>query len=152
MQQSDPSSDDRRATRANDLYWRSDRSVNQIADELDVSKGTLYGLVRPLPTGLPCPECGAELEYPNRTARDRSLVACPECDLEEDEELVREAWRETAAGSPSGAVVVESRTSDGRRAVVTDAPSARLGNAGLAAALFLGAAAGLALVLWARRR
>jgi predicted DNA-binding protein YlxM (UPF0122 family) len=51
---SSPAAEDR----ANELYWGSDRSVNQIADELDLSKGALYGMIRPLPAALACPECG----------------------------------------------------------------------------------------------
>jgi len=35
--------------RANELYWGSDRSVNQIADDLDLSKGALYEMIRPSP-------------------------------------------------------------------------------------------------------
>ena len=63
--------------RANELYWSSDMSVNQIAEELDLSKGMLYGLIRPRPAGLACPECAEELVYPNRTAKERCLLACP---------------------------------------------------------------------------
>ena len=55
---------------ANELYWDSEKSVNQIADELDLSKGALYGLIRPLPAGVGCPLCGDEVVSPNRTAHD----------------------------------------------------------------------------------
>ena len=72
--------------RANELYWSSDMSVNQIAEELDLSKGMLYGLIRPRPAGLACPECSEELVYPNRTAKERAMLACPRCAWEGDEE------------------------------------------------------------------
>ena len=68
--------------RANELYWESDKSVNQIADELELSKGMLYGMIRPLPAGLPCPRCSSDLEYANRTARERGLITCRTCALE----------------------------------------------------------------------
>ena len=68
----------------NRLYWSSDRSVNQIADDLGISKGTLYEVVEPAGSGLGCPECGEQLVYPNRTARDRGSLTCPECGLETD--------------------------------------------------------------------
>ena len=70
--------------RANELYWESDKSVNQIADELELSKGMLYGMIRPLPAGLPCPRCSSDLEYANRTARERGLISCRTCTLELD--------------------------------------------------------------------
>jgi hypothetical protein len=66
------------AERAHELYWYSDRGVNGIADELGFSKSRFYDLVRPLPAGSPCPECGRELVYETRTARDRGEPICPE--------------------------------------------------------------------------
>ncbi len=114
-------------------------SVNQIADELDVSKGMLYEMIRPLPTAQGCPECGEELAYPNRTARDRGLVACAACGWEGDED-------EAEAYGEGGVLELPSYDEEGS----TPWPPARkrvmLGGA------FLGAAAGLALVFWSRRR
>jgi len=81
-------------SRANELYWDSDWSVNRIAEELDLSRGALYALIQPLATGIPCPDCEGELQYPNRTARERTLVTCAGCGLEESEAVVLEAWRE----------------------------------------------------------
>ncbi|MEE8147450.1 MAG: hypothetical protein V3T24_07605 [Longimicrobiales bacterium] len=71
--------EDRAAQEANKRYWGSDVSVNQIAETMDLSKGRLYGLLVPLPTDQPCPDCGGETEYPNRTARDRENATCPSC-------------------------------------------------------------------------
>ena len=75
--------------RANDLYWRSGASVNQLARELDLSKGALYEIIAPLPAGVPCPRGDGELSYPNRTARERGFVSCPVCGFEDEEEHVR---------------------------------------------------------------
>ena len=72
--------------KANELYWSSDRSVNQIADEMDLSKGTLYGMIRPWPAGASCPACIQEAVYPNRTAKEKGLLACPSCGWEGDED------------------------------------------------------------------
>ncbi|MBW3533600.1 MAG: hypothetical protein KY453_00060 [Gemmatimonadetes bacterium] len=97
---------DPRESRANELYWESDESVNQIADDLELSKGTLYGMIHPRDAGLPCPECRGGMVFANRTARDKGLLNCPECGLEEDEDEVRDLWedvgieRVTAGGSP----------------------------------------------------
>jgi hypothetical protein len=85
--------------RANALYWESDRSVNQIADELELSKGMLYGLIRPLATPLACPRCSSALEYTNRTARERGLLTCAACGLEHEEAQVRA--RETPVAAPA---------------------------------------------------
>jgi transposase-like protein len=71
--------------RANRLYWESGRSVNQIADEMDLSKGMLYEMIQPLGSGVPCPRCSAETRYSNRTARERGMITCPSCGLEADE-------------------------------------------------------------------
>ena len=100
--------------RANDLYWGSDRSVNQIADEMELSKGMLYGMIRPLPAGLPCPQCSSDMEYPNRTARERGLVTCRACGLEVDEQAVRAKWESAAAEAPSGKLLVTPRPAAGR--------------------------------------
>lgn len=97
---------DELATKVNRLYWESDRSVNQIASDLSVSKGTLYDLVDPLPAGLPCPKCGEEMTYPNRTARERGFLDCPACGFEEEEGEIQEVWHEAAGRTGGGAVVV----------------------------------------------
>lgn len=76
---------------ANALYWESDAGVNEIAERLDLSKGALYGLIEPLDAGLDCPECGASMEYPNRTALDKAMVTCNGCGLEEEFALVEAA-------------------------------------------------------------
>lgn len=140
---------DDRATerRANDLYWTSDESVNQIAEELDLSKGTLYGLIRPLPTGLACPDCGEELLFANRTARERSMVSCALCgwegEVDDSAPFGGDGGVTLPELSDSSASPAESRSfadSDPGRTRVM------LGGA------LLGAAAGLALVFWSRRR
>lgn len=144
-----PADDDEAQERANELYWASEGSVNSIAEELGLSKGSLYQLVRPLPAGLPCPRCGSEMEYPNRTARDRGFLACPSCDLEEDEDVVKEAWHED--GEPDGVVVRPSLGEGaGRRIRAMGAGNDRTRI--VLAATFLGAAAGLVVALWSRKK
>lgn len=124
---------DARATRANDLYWDSDASVNDIAEALDLSKGTLYGMIRPRDAGLACPECRGGMEHPNRTARDRGFVTCAACGLEEEEALVREAL-----------ALDEERTAP--------AAGARTGpSTATVATALLGAAAGIVVARWLRR-
>ncbi len=68
--------------RASTLYWHSSRSVNSIADDLGLSKGRLYDLIRPLASGRDCPNCQSELVFTNRTAKERDAAICPVCDAE----------------------------------------------------------------------
>jgi len=130
--------------KANDLYWDSQWSVNRIAEELDLSKGTLYGLIRPLPSGLTCPDCSQEAVYPNRTAKDREMVACPSCGWEGDE-------LDADAGGGDGAVTLPDMpdaVDDVTPPPLSDGDHRRV----IVGGALLGAAAGLALVIWARRR
>lgn len=120
------------ADRANGLYWDSEASVNDIAEDLDLSKGSLYALVRPRGSGIDCPECGVELEYPNRTAREKGYLHCPGCGLEEEEAVVR-VLAEESASVP---------------ATVTESPEAWRVRWGV---VLLGAAAAVLLARWTRR-
>jgi predicted RNA-binding Zn-ribbon protein involved in translation (DUF1610 family) len=125
--------------RANELYWGSERSVNQIADDLDLSKGALYAMIEPLATGLGCPLCGSEVAYPNRTAKERDRLDCPTCD-----------W-DGSADETTG----YEEPDDDPPAALAPLPPASVTNARLrtiAGGALLGAAVGLALVIWARRR
>ena len=132
--------------RANELYWTSDLSVNQIAEELDLSKGMLYELIHPAPAGLACPECSEEVVYANRTARDRALLACPQCGWEGDED-------EADLGVGDGSVVVpEAMEADAAADPAAGTPADPGRKRVMVGGALLGAAAGLALVLWSRRR
>lgn len=120
------------ADRANASYWDSGASVNDIAAELDLSKGSLYGMIRPRGSGLDCPECGEELEYPNRTAREKRFVTCSGCGLEEEEEVIRELAKNDDLSEPRRTTALSPQRT-------------------LVATILLGAAAGVALVRWLRR-
>lgn len=131
--------------KANELYWGSESSVNQIAEELDLSKGVLYGLIRPRPAGLACPECAEEVVHPNRTAKERGTVACPTCGWEGEE-------MDADANGGDGGVSLPSFEDDDDNVTV---PPIRFSSSRQRTALggaLLGAAVGLALVFWARRR
>lgn len=77
-----PSSDAEMKLRANEAYWQSNASVNELADRFDLSKSALYALIAPLPAPGSCPTCKGRVAYPNRTARDKALVQCPACGFE----------------------------------------------------------------------
>jgi len=145
---------------ANRLYWESDESVNQIGEKLGLSKGVLYGLIDPLPAGLPCPGCGDEMVFPNRTARDKGFLACPECGKEEEEAVVQAYWEgKTPPGGESdldGPLALAQRAGDamqkavdsGRDRVSSMSPRNRV----LAGTALLGVAAGLLLGAYFRKR
>lgn len=76
------------AEEVNRRYWDTGQSVNQIADELGISKGQLYELLNVMPAGVRCPRCSGELGYPNRTAREKNFVTCVTCGFEEELEAL----------------------------------------------------------------
>lgn len=136
--------------RANALYWGSDMSVNQIAEALDLSKGALYEMIRPLATAISCPSCGAETVHPNRTAKERGLVACPDC-----------GWGAEGAPAPATSVArapskpaLAAAPARERRLPAAEPTSGRggLSKGTLVAGLLVGAVAGAAIYLWSRRR
>ena len=70
--------------RANDLYWTSDMTVDEIVDDLGVSRTSLYAAIEPIPAGLVCTDCDERMVFTNRTARDRGLATCPSCGRESE--------------------------------------------------------------------
>lgn len=155
------------AARANDLYWSSDESVNQIADGLELSKGALYAAIEPLASGLGCPLCGDEVGYSNRTARDRKQLDCSTCDWDgspdetvalvttaEDPAETRRRERTPPIRPPSASrpdAGIDEATSDGQVAV-PPRPLIVPPMGTIAKGALIGGAVGLALVLLTRRR
>jgi hypothetical protein len=68
---------------ANRLYWESDASVGEIADQLAMSRRALYDAIEPRPAGVACTECGVALVFRNRTAMERRRAECLECEIEQ---------------------------------------------------------------------
>jgi hypothetical protein len=67
---------------ANRLYWETNASVAEIADQLAISRRALYDAIEPRPAQAPCTECGVILVFRNRTAAERRRAECLECELE----------------------------------------------------------------------
>jgi hypothetical protein len=145
---------------ANRLYWESDQSVNQIGEALDLSKGVLYSLIAALPAGVPCPNCGEEMVFPNRTAREKGFLACEECGMEEEEAAVRSHWEDEGelpeAESPEETRPLARRAGDavqkavetGKERVSSLSPRGRV----IAGTALLGVAAGIVLGTYLRKR
>ena len=125
--------------RANELYWGSDMSVNQIADALDLSKGALYEMIRPLPASVACPRCATEAEHPNRTAKERGLIVCPWC-----------GWE--GAEADGAEAPLPSETPSAHAPFPAGTQSIGRPPRSLTSGVLLGAAVALGLVLWARRK
>jgi len=132
--------------RANALYWSSQKSVNQIADELNLSKGVLYGMIRPKRAGLACPACGEEVVFPNRTSKERHQVACATCGWEGDQ------LDAVSAGGDGGVVLPYSGGEDEDEVSVPPFQLSSRRDRTVLGGVLLGAAIGLALVMWTRRR
>ncbi len=141
--------------RANDLYWRSGASVNQLTRELDLSKGALYEIITPMAADLRCPCGGGEMAYSNRTARERGFVSCTTCGLEDEEEHVRNYLEEQDSTSAlelaaAGPGLPHSRT-DPQTEALTEPPPRNLEKLLVASAL-TGLVVGLVLGGLLRRR
>ncbi len=145
---------------ANQRYWESDESVNHIGEALGLSKGVLYNLLEPLASGLPCPSCGEEMVFPNRTARDKGFLECPECGMEEEEAAVQAYWEEegdegllhlpvrTRGMAKRAGEAVQRAVGTGRDRVQALTPRGRI----IAGTALLGAAAGLIIGGYLRKR
>lgn len=132
--------------RANELYWGSDESVNQIADRLDLSKSGLYGMIGPLAAESTCPICGAQVEYANRTARDRDELSCPGCTWEgSEDETVPMDPKANGADASARERRSGSRLSEAAARFELDRKRIIMGSA------LLGAAVGLAVFAYVRR-
>ena len=115
----------------------------EIGEALDLSKGVLYGLIAALPAGLPCPGCSEEMVFPNRTAREKGFLACPECEMEEEEGAVRAFWEGKGTGS-----AMQKAINSGKERVSNLSPRGRI----IAGTALLGVAAGLVLSAYFRKR
>ena len=70
------------AESVNHLYWETESSVAEIADQLGISRRALYELIEPLPSGAECATCGAEMTYANRSAKATNAGRCIVCGSE----------------------------------------------------------------------
>lgn len=134
--------------RANEQYWNSGAGVNQLARELELSKGTLYEIIAPLPAGVPCPHGDGELAFTNRTARERGFVSCPACGLEDDRERILARLDEVAHDS----TIVDAPTAHDPTIKAAPSAPARSLETLLVVTALAGMAAGLILGGILRRR
>jgi hypothetical protein len=75
--------DERAIDDANRMYWDEEAPVAEIAERLDLSRRALYDALKPIGANVPCSNCGANLQFGNRSARRAGIAACPACGLEQ---------------------------------------------------------------------
>jgi hypothetical protein len=83
-----PRATDTIAAEANRLYWETETSVADIAQQLELSRRALYDSVDPLPTSGSCEVCGSPLVFENRSARNAGIEFCPACAAREEDDTV----------------------------------------------------------------
>ncbi|HEV2131871.1 MAG TPA: hypothetical protein VGR27_12240 [Longimicrobiaceae bacterium] len=89
---------------ANDLYWNSSETVDQLAARLGMSRNALYASVKPIPAGGTCPHCGEPLVFTNRSSRAAGKATCPGCEAE----VQLEAGTESPAPTPAVPMIIET--------------------------------------------
>lgn len=155
IMEDDPRGEPQRTDEANRLYWHSDLGVNQIAEEMGISKGALYTQVNPLAAEIQCPRCDTELVYPNRTARDRGFLSCPNCGFEEELSELEDATPVRKRKSPSKTKVRASRSEGAEEEDDGEAGDSRTfsreNTRVLVGSGLIALAAGLILTRWLRR-
>lgn len=101
----------------NRLYWKTTEPVTRLAAQLEVSRGTFYNHLRPLPADATCSACGGALLFRTRSSRDSSDAHCGKCGA--DEHL---AGGSAPAGARSGA---STRAAAGKRAAAGNRSAAK---------------------------
>lgn len=92
------------AERANELYWSGSMTVDEIVEDLGISRTSLYSTIEPVAAGLVCADCHERMVYTNRTMRDRGVAVCPNCGRESEPGEARGRLDDAAepGGGPGG--------------------------------------------------
>jgi hypothetical protein len=83
----------------NRIYWETDTPVTEMAEQLGISRRTIYDMLKPTSAAESCPVCGGDLVYPNRSARMGGEAVCSVCGRTHDVTLLHEI---SAAGAAAG--------------------------------------------------
>ena len=71
-------------SRLNNLYWNSGRTIEEIVEDLGVSRNYLYSSIEPVPAGSLCPMCTGMLVFTNRSSRASGTGTCESCGMESE--------------------------------------------------------------------
>lgn len=89
-------------SRLNQLYWNSGRTIDEIVEDLGVSRNLLYSSIDPIPAGSLCPMCTGMLVFTNRTSRASGSGTCESCGMESEvAEPPGEAETDSMGSAPS---------------------------------------------------
>lgn len=83
--------------RVNRIYWETDTPVTEMAEQLGISRRTIYDMIEPVSAQERCPVCGGELVFSNRSARMAGEAVCSNCGRSQDITLLRELSAAAAA-------------------------------------------------------
>ena len=107
------------AARANELYWSGGMTVDDIVEELGISRTALYSAIEPAPAGLTCADCRVRMVHTNRTMRERGMDRCHEVRIAE--RFCQKVDRTALDGAHGGGnVAVPRDEDDGRMFAVCD--------------------------------
>lgn len=135
--------------KANELYWESGRSVNQIAEDLGLSKGALYEMISPLASPYACPLCEAPLQYAHRTAHEKGVLTCSGCETQFEDS---DPQLEPMAADARGAAVASAERPASVWVPGSNARAGRPANQVLVGTAVLGVGVGLLLARLIGRR
>jgi hypothetical protein len=86
---------------ANELYWNSSETVDQLAARLGMSRNALYGAVQPVAAGVVCTTCNEPLVFVNRSSRTAGRASCPGCGVEQQVDAAIAAAASAPAHDPN---------------------------------------------------
>jgi NAD-dependent SIR2 family protein deacetylase len=112
---------------ANELYWNSTDTVDQLASQLGMSRKAVYSSVQPLPAGAKCVHCGEALVFMNRTSRSSGLASCSACGAQVDTRDLAAAppKKSTQRGPTSAAQSLAQATNEDVHVVPVPGPQNR---------------------------
>lgn len=68
--------------RADELYWDSGRTVEEIVRDLKISRSALYSAIQPRDASTRCPRCAEPMVFTNRSNRETGAATCLACATE----------------------------------------------------------------------
>lgn len=101
----------------NRLYWKTTEPVTRLATRLEISRGTFYNHLRPLPADATCSACGGRLLFRTRSSRDSGDAHCGDCGA--DQRLASGTGSAPAAANRSAG----ARSAAGARAATGARPA-----------------------------
>lgn len=128
---------DSQTERVNELYWSGSMTVDDIVEEVGISRTGLYSSIEPVSAGIVCADCHERMVFTNRTMRDRGVAVCPSCGRESEPGETEAARGGRASTGEEDAVGAGAQTDtlDRLRDTLRSVPPTRIALVGGGAAL-----------------